>query len=81
MKLLVILAAVALLVWLVRGDRRRAVRKAPPPRPASDASARMLGPEPMVRCAVCGLHLPATDAIAGPDGRQFCCSEHRRGAA
>lgn len=78
MKLLVILATVALLVWLLRGDRRRAVRQAK----AADASApKVSGPESMVSCALCGLHLPATDALAGPDGRQFCCAEHRRGVS
>lgn len=78
MKLLVVLAAVALLVWLLGGKRRRAVQqqqqqpKAAPPRVA--------GPQEMVRCARCDLHLPAVDAIAGPGGRMFCCIEHRRDA-
>lgn len=78
MKLLVILATVALLVWLLRGDRRRAVRQ---DKAAAATAARVRGPQPMVSCAVCGLHLPATDALAGPDGRQYCCAEHRRGVA
>jgi len=80
MKLLVILATVALLVWLLRGDRRRAVKqgKTTAASAASASAARVRGPEPMVSCAACGLHLPATDAIAGPDGSQFCCVEHRR---
>ena len=78
MKLLVILAAVALLVWLLRGDRRRAVKEAKVQAASPSSAPRMRGPEPMVSCAVCGLHLPATDALAGPDGRQFCSAEHRR---
>jgi uncharacterized protein len=31
----------------------------------------------MVRCPVCAVHLPRTDALAGPDGRLYCCQEHR----
>ena len=79
MKLLVILAAVALLVWLLRGDRRRAVRQ--DKAGVASSTARVRGPEPMVSCSVCGLHLPATDALTGPDGRRFCCAEHRRGGS
>lgn len=73
MKLLVILATVALLVWLLRGDRRRAVKQA-------KAVPKVAGPEPMLACATCGLHLPAADALVGPDGRHYCCAEHRRAA-
>jgi uncharacterized protein len=33
--------------------------------------------EDMVRCTVCGVHLPRTRALA--DGTDwFCCEEHRR---
>lgn len=73
MKLLLTLAAVALLVWLLRGDRRKAVKQA-------RAAQKVSGPERMVSCAACGLHLPASDALTGPDGRVFCSPEHRRGA-
>jgi hypothetical protein len=31
----------------------------------------------MVSCAVCGLHLPQSDAVRGADGRFFCGQEHR----
>jgi uncharacterized protein len=31
----------------------------------------------MVRCAHCGLHLPATDALPGPGG-VYCSAAHRR---
>ncbi|QHI99824.1 hypothetical protein GT347_18660 [Xylophilus rhododendri] len=71
MKLLMVLAAVALLVWLLRGDRRKAVQK-------QTASRQPRGPEAMVQCAACGLHLPATDALPGPGEKMYCCAEHRR---
>jgi len=74
MKLLVILAAVALLVWLLGGKRRAAVQH------QKKSAPRVAGPEEMVRCAACGLHLPAVDALEGRDGRVFCSEEHRRDA-
>jgi len=73
MKLLLVLAAVALLVWLLRGDRRRAVERSRAPQAPS-------GPERMVSCTACGLHLPAADAVVDVAGRPYCCAEHRRGA-
>jgi uncharacterized protein len=33
--------------------------------------------ETMVRCEVCGLNLPQSEAI-GADGRWYCGEEHRR---
>ncbi len=77
MKLLLVLATVALLVWLLRRDlgaaRARAARPEAPARPA--------GPEAMVQCATCGLHLPAGDALPAPDGqRYYCCATHRQQA-
>lgn len=34
-------------------------------------------PEPMVRCDVCGLNLPQSEALVAQQ-RWFCCEEHRR---
>lgn len=34
------------------------------------------GGEPMVQCARCGVHLPASEALTGGD-RTYCCSAHR----
>jgi uncharacterized protein len=31
--------------------------------------------EPMVRCAVCGVHAPKSDSIVAA-GQHFCCVEH-----
>lgn len=41
------------------------------------------GAEPMVRCQVCGLNLPQSDALPAPGHepeRWFCCEDHRRQA-
>lgn len=32
--------------------------------------------EQMVQCAHCGIHLPASEAIAGPGRKLFCSDEH-----
>jgi len=67
MKLLLFLLAVLALVWLLRGSVRRVRTQAPP-----SASA----PKPMVPCAQCGVHLPASDALPGRGG-VFCGEDHR----
>ncbi|MBR8386822.1 deaminase [Burkholderia cenocepacia] len=41
-------------------------------RPSSDARSL---PEPMVRCAECGVHAPKGDAVAA-SGEYFCSVEH-----
>jgi uncharacterized protein len=67
MKLLLVLIAVLVLVWLLRGSVRRA-RVPPttaPPKPLA-----------MVACAQCGLHMPANEALPGRGG-VFCGPEHR----
>lgn len=73
MKYLVLFAVlyVAYLLWRngrIEGGGGPASRRAPPAPPA---------PQQMVSCAVCGLHLPQTDAVRGADGRFFCGQEHR----
>lgn len=79
MKYLLLLAIVLLVVWLWRGSRTRDRAD-----DARDRAARP-GPAPeqqdMVQCPVCSVHLPRSDALPGPDGRLYCCAEHRaRGA-
>ncbi|MEO8298396.1 MAG: PP0621 family protein [Burkholderiales bacterium] len=34
-------------------------------------------PQAMVRCAHCGVHLPAAEALPGPDARPYCSDAHR----
>ena len=41
------------------------------------ARAAIAPPEPMVDCARCGLHLPASEALRDAAGRPYCCDEHR----
>lgn len=73
MKYLVLFAVlfVAYLVW--RNGRLRDERAAPPQRPGAPAS----GPQEMVSCPVCGVHLPRSDAVQGARGVLYCSHEHR----
>lgn len=81
MKYLLIMAIALGVYWMWRQERlaEKAERQrpaAPPQRPASAPSV----PQAMVACAVCGLHLPRTEALAdGPGGSApfYCCAEHR----
>lgn len=68
-----------LLFWGVIGllaywALRRVARGGQPSvRPRSGAAAA----EDMVRCAVCGLNLPKSEALP-LDGKWACCAEHAR---
>jgi len=74
MKFLLFLLIVLLATWLWRSGRRNtgdSDRPAPPPPPP--------GPQEMVRCTLCGTHLPHSEAIVGRTGI-YCCPEHRQTA-
>jgi uncharacterized protein len=75
MKYLLVLAVVLVAVWLWRNNRRIEKQQQPPA-----ARPPLPAPQDMVRCPVCSLHLPRTDALPGPDGRLYCCQEHRQRA-
>jgi uncharacterized protein len=71
MKYLVLFAVlfIAYLLWRnARVERRK-------DKPAAGAAPGT--PQPMVSCAVCGVHLPQPDAVRGGDGRLYCSQEHR----
>lgn len=71
MKYLLVLAVVLVALWLWRNNRRVEKQQQPPSSPPAEL------PQDMVRCPVCSVHLPRTDALPGPDGRLYCCQEHR----
>lgn len=68
-----LLLALGIVVYLIVSRMRRGgtppegLRKTPV-RPA---------PEDMVRCAVCGVHLPRSESITSR-GQFYCTDEHRR---
>jgi len=67
MKFALVLVAVIVLLWLLRGTFNRRVK--PPP-------AKPKHPLPMLACAQCGVHLPAHEALPGRGG-VFCGDAHR----
>lgn len=69
MKYLVLLIVVFVAIWWLRGGLRRSAKaEAPPP--------QATGPQPMVTCAHCGVHLPKREAVLG-SGADFCSEAHR----
>ena len=72
MKYLLVLAIVLVVFWFWRSSRRRAELDRRQPGTTSTGK-----PQDMVQCAICSVHLPRTDALPGPDGRLYCCAEHR----
>ncbi len=82
MKLVVVLLAVLLLVWLLLGSSRRRAkdarqtkdaRQANPAAPAASAAPQVEG---MVACAHCGVHLPASVALQARS-LTYCSAAHR----
>lgn len=76
MKHLLLLAIVLLGAWLWRlnrGELPDPSRRADPPPPPQPGS----GPQAMVRCTHCGVHLPQGEAVAGRLG-WYCSAEHRQ---
>ena len=73
-KYLLIIAVVFVVLALMRGSRELR-------RPRDNAQGRRAAPpvqQDMVECPVCHVHLPRTDALAGPDGQLYCSPEHRQ---
>lgn len=68
MKYLLLIVVVGVLLWLMVGRRKRAPGR---------ASATPPGPQPMLACAHCGVHLPAPDARFDAERRPYCSEAHR----
>ncbi|VTU14137.1 hypothetical protein SRS16CHR_00941 [Variovorax sp. SRS16] len=78
MKFLLVLAVVFVAIWIWRKNRRDDMRERQPPKRATTPA--VAAPQAMLRCAHCGLHLPAADAIGGPGGIAYCSVAHRQAA-
>jgi len=73
-KFLLLVALVIVAYLLFRGFRRDAGMQDSARRsPSRDRSV----PEDMVRCSVCGVHLPRSESFTSK-GKFFCTDEHRR---
>jgi uncharacterized protein len=76
-KLITVILVTVLVVYLLRrmsGDRAASHTKPQPPAGKNKAA------EDMVRCQVCGVNLPRSEAILS-QGRFYCCDEHRKSGA
>ena len=79
MKDVLVLAVVFMGVWMWRHNRTAAVQEKK--QQAAREASRVQTQQTMVSCAHCGLHLPQTEALPGPNGfaeQWFCSSEHRK---
>lgn len=65
--LLLILLVVVIYLYFVRAKRR----------PLDDTPAAPPAIAAMMRCARCGLHVPAEESIV-ENAKAYCCEEHRR---
>ena len=63
-RLIFLFAIVALIYLLIKSYRKEAPRGAP----------KVV--EDMLRCARCGVHIPASESIRA-DGEVYCCEAHR----
>jgi len=73
-RILLFVGVALLAVWLWRSSRRTPHDQASENKPAPPS-----GPQEMVRCAECGVHLPLADAVTGRAG-VYCSDEHRQRA-
>lgn len=71
-----VLIAVVVLVCLYWRSKRGHGGSLPRSQAESGSAAPPALPEDMVRCAVCGLHLPRAEAAADAQGRLYCGPEH-----
>ena len=67
---------VLLLVVLAAWGLSRVLRGRVDGAGSSPRRGTTVGHEELPACAQCGLHLPRSEALAGPDGF-FCCEAHR----
>ena len=78
MKLLLWAVIVLVIVaWLFRSKKNSGgSSEAPPPKTGKPSHDEL---EPMLPCAHCGIHVPASEAVMSSSGAAFCSQEHRLG--
>ena len=74
MKYLLVIAIVLIAVWVWRNNRREDKLEQ---RDRQQPRTPLAQPQDMVRCPVCSVHLPRSDALPGPGGALYCCQDHR----
>jgi uncharacterized protein len=71
----VVLLIVLLVAYSLWRNARIEKKGRAQPQPGTKAAA---GPQEMVSCAVCAVHLPRGDALTGENGLHYCSQEHRQ---
>jgi uncharacterized protein len=74
-KLLLVAAVFTVVYLILRNYGRKMDRKAPPPQGGAAQETGSRHGEDMVRCRVCGVHLPKSEALTSR-GEMFCSREH-----
>lgn len=77
MKYLLVLGLVAVAFWVWRNNRQNAKKESQKTPPAAPSASRAVEPQAMLQCSVCGVHLPAAEALAGSKG-SYCSVAHRK---
>ncbi|URI09379.1 hypothetical protein MW290_27830 [Aquincola tertiaricarbonis] len=72
MKYLVLFLIIGVVLYVM--SRKRSAPPPTPRRPRPSAAPQLEG---MVACGHCGLHLPRSESLPGPDGQVFCSAAHR----
>jgi uncharacterized protein len=75
MKYLLVVAVLAVAFWLWRNNRQNAKAQQKKTVPKNTSTTTVGPPQPMLQCAACGVHLPATDAVVGKRG-SYCTAAH-----
>lgn len=75
MKLLFWIAIIFALIFLVRHIKKAVIQKHS--RTHVDPQDTLESAEPMIQCARCGIHIPASEAIVIQSNLAFCSEEHR----
>jgi uncharacterized protein len=74
MKYLLVIAVVWIAFWIWRQRRREEMRAKPPPQ----QPRAIPKPQAMLRCAHCGVHVPAGEAVPGTGGVAYCSAAHKK---
>ncbi|MGA8515192.1 MAG: PP0621 family protein [Burkholderiaceae bacterium] len=77
MKYLLVIAVLAVAFWVWRNNRKNVKAGSKKTPPVDPGNGTALQPQAMLQCAVCGVHLPAADAVVGSKG-SYCSSAHRK---
>jgi uncharacterized protein len=77
--LLWVAVGLAVVAWLMRSKKTLNPPESSRQHAGGDAAKFSAGEgEPMVPCAHCGVHIPVSESVVGPEGSAYCSEEHRR---